>query len=399
LEKYRALGRVSAAISGSRDLDTILKIGLDTVLDIINGDVGGIMLLDELAETLCYHVKHNLSATYAEQMLLKLGEGIAGKVAQTGKARLVEDLSVEPNAAHPSLISNEGLKAFVSVPLSAKGKVLGVMNVASHTPRKYSKREMLILDSIGDQLGIAIEQANLYDQLKRGRERYRRLAQQILVAQEEERRRIAHELHDETSQTISGLALSLQALVEMADMTDINNVEFKAKLKRAHSLSVQIGKEVSRLIVNLRPSLLDTLGLIPAIRHYAETNLIPAGIIISFYFDEKLANLPSRLETGLFRIVQGAVGNILHHSKAKNASISLQFQEEEIILKISDNGVGFNVSKITHIEESGKGAGLFSMKERTRLLGGRCFIESKPELGTSVTVIIPVSKRTADERY
>ena len=398
MEKYRALGRVSSAISGSRDLDTILKIGLNTVLDIINGDVGGIMLLDEPTGTLCYRVQHNLSAAYAKQMRLKLGEGIAGKVAQTGKARLAEDLSVEPNAAHPSLISTEGLKAFVSVPLSAKGKVLGVMNVASHTPRKYSKREMLILDSIGDQLGIAIEQANLYDQLKRGRERYRRLAQQILVTQEEERRRIAHELHDETSQTIAGLALSLQALVEMADLIDINSVEFKTKLRRAHSLAVQIGNEVSRLIVDLRPSLLDTLGLIPAIRHYAETNLATSGITISFCFDENLSNLPTRLETGLFRIVQGAVGNILHHSKAKNASISLQFQEDEIILKISDDGVGFDVSRITHIEESGRGAGLFSMKERTRLLGGRCFIESKPGQGTSINVIIPAPKHTADER-
>lgn len=398
MEKYRALGKVSAAISGSLDLDTILKIGLDTVLDIINGDVGGIMLLDEITGNLCYRVQHNLSNAYARQMQLKLGEGIAGKVAQTGKARLVEDLSTEPNAAHPSLIGTEGLKAFVSVPLSAKGKVLGVMNVASHTARKYSKREMLILDSIGDQLGTAIEQANLYDQLRRGRERYRRLAQQILVAQEEERQRIAHELHDETSQTISGLALSLQALVEMSAMVDIKSNEFKSKLKRAHFLAVQIGNEVSRLIVDLRPSLLDTLGLIPAIHHYTETNLTPVGITTSFYFDENLTNLPSKLETGLFRIVQAAVGNILHHSKAKNASINVRYQKGEVILKISDDGIGFDVSRITHIEESGRGAGLFSMKERTRLLGGRCFIESKPKQGTSVNVCIPISLREEDER-
>lgn len=398
MEKYRALGKVSAAISGSLDLDTILKIGLDTVLDIINGDVGGIMLLDEITGNLCYRVQHNLSNAYARQMQLKLGEGIAGKVAQTGKARLVEDLSTEPNAAHPSLIGTEGLKAFVSVPLSAKGKVLGVMNVASHTARKYSKREMLILDSIGDQLGTAIEQANLYDQLRRGRERYRRLAQQILVAQEEERQRIAHELHDETSQTISGLALSLQALVEMSAMVDIKSNEFKSKLKRAHFLAVQIGNEVSRLIVDLRPSLLDTLGLIPAIHHYTETNLTPVGITTSFYFDENLTNLPSKLETGLFRIVQAAVGNILHHSKAKNASINVRYQKGEVILKISDDGIGFDVSRITHIEESGRGAGLFSMKERTRLLGGRCFIESKPKQGTSVNICIPISLREEDER-
>lgn len=398
MEKDKALGRVSAAISGLQDLDAILKIGVDTVLDIMNGDVGGIMLLDGPTKTLHYRVYHNLSPKYAKEMRLRLGEGIAGKVAQSGKAKLVEDLASEPNAAHPSLISTEGLRAFVSVPLQAKGSVLGVMNVASHTPRRFSKRDMLILDSIGDQLGIAIEQANLYEQLRRSRERYRRLAQQILVAQEEERRRIARELHDETSQTLSGLALNLQALVEMADMTDINNIEFKARLKKVHSLAVQIGNEVNRLIADLRPTLLDTLGLIPAIRHYAETNLTPTGINVSFKFDESLSTFPSQMEAGLFRIIQGTVGNVLHHSKAKNVTISLQKQGNELALQITDDGVGFAISKITRIEKSGRGAGLLSMKERARLLGGRCSIDSKPGKGTKVNVLVPLVRSTANEK-
>jgi signal transduction histidine kinase len=399
MEKDKALGRVSAAISGLRDLNAILKIGLDTVLNIINGDVGGIMLLDQQTKTLYYRVYHNLSPKYAEEMQLRLGEGVAGKVAQSGEAKLVEDLASEPNAAHPSLISTEGLRAFVSVPLRAKGNVLGVMNVASHTPHRFSERDMLILDSIGDQLGIAIEQANLYEQLRRSRERYRRLAHQILVAQDEERRRIARELHDETSQTLSGLALNLQALVEMADRTDINNIEFKARLKKVHSLAVQIGNEVGRLIADLRPTLLDTVGLIPAICHYAETNLTPAGINVSFKFDEKLSSsFSQQMESGLFRIIQGSVGNILHHSKAKNVTISIQRHNNEIVLRITDDGVGFEVNKITRIEESGRGAGLFSIKERVRLLGGHCSIESQLSQGTSVNVLIPLVRSLTNEK-
>ena len=398
MEKDSALGRVSAAISGLRDFDAILKIGLDTALDIISGNVGGIMLLDEQTETLQYRVYHNLSSKYAEEMRLKLGEGIAGKVAQKGKAKLVADLSSEPNAANPSLISTEGLRAFVSVPLRAKGSVLGVMNVASYKPRQFDERDMLILDSIGDQLGIAIEQANLYEQLRRSRERYRRLAQQILVAQEEERRRIARELHDETSQTLSGLALNLQALVEMADMPNIDKTDFKVRLKKVHTLAVQISIEVSRLISDLRPSLLDTLGLIPAIQHYVETNLTPAGINVSFKFGEHMSTFPPQIEAGLFRIVQGTVGNVLHHSKAKNVTVSLQPQGDELMLQIADDGIGFNVDRITHIEESGRGAGLFSMKERTRLLGGRCHIDSQSGRGTRVDVIVPIVGGLVNEK-
>lgn len=398
MEKDKALGQVSAAISGLRDLDAILKIGVDTVLNIINGDVGGIMLLDQQTKTLYYRIYHNLSPKYAEEMQLRIGEGIAGKVAQSGKAKLVDDLKLEPNAAYPSLISTEGLRAFVSVPLRAKGNVLGVMNVASHTPQRFSKRDMFILDSIGDQLGIAIEQANLYEQLRRSRERYRRLAQQILVAQDEERRRIARELHDETSQTLSGLALNLQALIEMADMTGIHSIEFKSRLKKVHSLAVQIGNEVSRLIADLRPTLLDTLGLIPAIRHYVETNLTPAGINVSLKFDDRLSLFPQQIEAGLFRIIQGSIGNILHHSKAKNVTVSIQQNNNEIALQIKDDGVGFEVNSITRIEESGRGAGLFSIKERVRLMGGRCSIESQLGHGTRVNVLIPLVKSLTNEK-
>lgn len=389
MEKDKALSRISAAISGLRDLNAILRIGLENVIDVMSGDVGGIMLLDEKSKTLSYRVYHNLSAKYADEMQLQLGEGIAGKVAQSGKSKLVEDLQKDPNAAYPSLIGTEGLKAFISVPLQARGYVLGVMNVASRSARKFSERDLLLLHSVADQLGIAIEQAKLYEQLRRSRERYRKLAQQILLAQEEERRRIAQELHDDTSQSLSGLALNLQALVELLERNDCDANLFKERLKKVHSSAVQICGEVSKLIADLRPTLLDTLGLIPAIRHYEETNLVPNGVTVKFNFDKDKLALPQEMEAGLFRIVQTATGNILHHSRAQLVDISLVQQGDELVLTITDDGIGFDVSQITRIEESGRGAGLFSMKERARLLGGRCWIDAQPGKGTRINVIIP----------
>src|SRR3989304_94653 len=234
-----ALSRVSAAISGLWDLEAILKVGLNNVLEIMHGVIGGVMLLDEQTKTLSYFVYHGLSAKYAEEMRFKLGEGIAGKVAQNGRAKLLEDISLETSAARPDLIKTEGLKAFLSVPLRAKDKILGVLNVASTMAHRFTKDDIYLLGSIGDQLGIAIEQAKLYKRLTDARKRYQTLLRQMITIQEGERKRVARELHDETSQQLTALALNLQALTEMMEMGNAKDPEIKAILKKAHNIAVQ----------------------------------------------------------------------------------------------------------------------------------------------------------------
>lgn len=399
-EKYydglMALSRVSAAISGLHELDAILKIGLDNVLNIMNGTVGGIMLLDEPSQTLCYRVCHGLSDKYAEEMRLKLGEGIAGKVAQSGRAVLLEDISSEPNAARIELVRLEGLRAFISVPLRARDNILGVMNVASHVPRHFTKEDIHLLHSIGDQLGTAIEQAILQERLRKARERLRKLARQNLVAEEEERRRIARELHDETSQSLSGIALQLEALIEMAAKSGNQDAQFIDRLKKVQSLTVHVHKEVSRIISNLHPTVLDTLGLVAAVRQHAKNALQPLNINVTIEVKGTEMRFPPDVEAALFRVIQGAIGNIAEHSKAKNASIVLEYQPNEFSLSVSDDGQGFDVSKVTDIEKSGRGRGLFSMRERIGFLGGTSGIESKIGAGTTAWAKIPIGQ---DIRY
>jgi signal transduction histidine kinase len=386
-----ALSRVSAAVSGLSDLDAILQVALDNVLDIMKGTVGGILLFDEENKTLYYRVYRGLSPKFAQEVRLRLGEGIIGRVAQSGKSILSEDISVDPRAARPDMVRMEGLKAFICVPLRAKDAVLGVINVASHVPHRFTNDDMYLLHSIGDQVGIAIEQAKLYERLRKTTERYRQLARQILVVQEEEQKRLARELHDETSQALSGVSLQLQALIETAEMSGSQNAEFITRLKKVQSLAVHVHTEVSRLITNLHPGLLDTLGLVPAIHRHAESSLRPLGITVSVETKGGDRRLPPEVEATLFRFVQGAIGNIVQHSRAKNAAIVLEYQDDEFLLQISDDGQGFDVSKITNIEESGRGRGVFSMKERIRLLGGTCRIDSQLGQGTTVRAVVPMS--------
>jgi signal transduction histidine kinase len=270
------------------------------------------------------------------------------------------------------------------------------MNVASRMPHRFTKEDLYFLGSVGDQLGIAIEQVRLYERLRKARERLRKLARQNLVAEEEERRRIARELHDETSQSLSGIALQLEALIQMSTIYGNQDAKLIAGLKKVQSLTVQVHNEVSRVISNLHPALLDTLGLVAAVRQHAEVRLQPLDINVLLEIKGAERRFSLDLEASLFRFAQGAIGNIAQHSKAKNASIVLVYQPDEFSLSISDDGQGFDVSEITDVEESGRGRGLFSMRERIGFLGGTSGIESKIAGGTTVWAKVPIGQ---DIRY
>ena len=384
-----ALSRISAAVSGLRDLDGILEVALDTVLNIMNGTIGGILLLNEQTQTLTYRVHRGLSEKYAQEVSLKMGEGIAGRVAQSGKAVLVEDISTDPRAAWLTLVSKEGLKAFMSVPLRSKDTVLGVLNVASRLPRSFTKDDMHLLHAIGDQLGVAIEQAELYDRLRKERQNYQRLARHMLIAQEEERARVARELHDETSQSLTGLSLNMQAILSIAKTSNFGDAAFKAKLEKVYNVTLQLGSEISKIMKSLRPTALESLGLGPAIRQYADNRLQAVGIKVLVKQNGVEERLPKEVEFALYRIAQGAIANIAWHSRAKNATISLRRTSEELVVDIEDDGKGFDASKPIQVDESGHGRGLLSMQERASLLGGTCDIQSQLGKGTRIKVRVP----------
>jgi signal transduction histidine kinase len=393
-----ALNRISSATSRLWDLDAILNIALDTVLEIIGAAAGGILLLDEQTQMLSYRVHRGLSAKYVEQVKMKLAEGIAGRVAQTGEPLVLEDISRDQRTAYPDLVSTEGLKGFVSVPLKAKDRVVGVMNIAAHTPGRFSVEDMYVLNSIGCQLGAAIEQARLYQRLEQGRERYQSLLQHSLMAQEEERKRLARELHDETSQALTSLTLNLQAAIKKAEADGIVSSDFIGQLQKIQSLAVHTQNEVVKLMKELRPTLLDELGLPAAISRYARDALESLGTKVSTEFKGVEGHLPSEVEVTLFRIAQGIIGNIMQHAQAKNASVRLECNARECVLEIKDDGKGFDVSKITRVDKGGRGAGLFTMKERARLVGGRCSVKSQPGKGTRVVVKVPLKGFAADAK-
>jgi signal transduction histidine kinase len=388
--KLLILSRVSAAVSGLRDLDAVLNVALDGVLQIMDGTVGGVLFPDEQTHILSYRVYRGFSDKHIQEIHIKIGEGIAGRVFQSGKSVLLEDISTEPHAAFPDIIATEGLKAFICVPLRAKDTVLGVMTVASRLPRHFTEDDMYLLYAIGDQVGVAIEQNKLYERLRMDRQNYQRLARHMLMAQEEERARVARELHDETSQSLTGLSLNMQALLSIAKASDFGDAAFRTKLEKAHNITLQLSSEIGKIMKSLRPTALDSLGLVPAVHQYAENRLQSAGINLSMKQMGMEQRLPKEVEFGLYRIAQAAIANICLHSKAKNVVITIMHAPTtELVMEIEDDGQGFDTSKLIQVVERGHGLGLLSIRERASLLGGICSIKSQIGKGTRITVKIP----------
>jgi signal transduction histidine kinase len=216
------------------------------------------------------------------------------------------------------------------------------------------------------------------------------LLREIFSIQEEERRRIARELHDETSQDLASLNANLEAALGMLP-DDADRV--RTRLKAAQTISISILDEIHKLIYELRPSLLDDLGLGPAVRWLAEVNLGTAGIKVDFKSIGKERRLPPQLETTLFRITKESFSNITRHARARNVSLNLYFNKTTVKVHIQDDGTGFDVEEAINSKDRPRGLGLLGMKERVELMNGTLNIQSRPDGdGTVIDIEIPLKQ-------
>lgn len=224
------------------------------------------------------------------------------------------------------------------------------------------------------------------------REQWRgQLLSRVIAAQEDERKRIARELHDETSQTLSVLAMGLETAC-----TTLPEGAIRERLSEAKALTVRALDELHRLIYDLRPSILDDLGLLPAIRWYAERHLTPLGITVRSECADLERRLPVELAVAIFRVVQEIVTNIVKHAEAETVLIQCGPIDGDLLIEIEDDGRGFDPHAVSVSGDTARGLGLLGMRERVELVGGQITIDSAPGRGVYVTVRVPLPKETAD---
>ena len=243
------------------------------------------------------------------------------------------------------------------------------------------------VDEIG-QLAAALEQmrkALVQDEL------LGRLLRKVIAAQEEERKRLARELHDETSQQLTALGMQLDLIGRtLPAETPASN-----RLAETKRLVGRMVDDLHRVIYDLRPSMLDDLGLLPAIRWYAE-RLSKRGVAVQFEFPDVPLDLSPEARTAVFRVVQEALANVERHARAETVLVACTVSATELTIEVEDDGVGFDPEEMRQPRESGQGLGLLGMRERLGLLGGTCSVESQPGTGTRVLIKLPLARQTVE---
>ena len=250
----------------------------------------------------------------------------------------------------------------------------------------FLAEERDLINSLADSLSSYLNRRYAEQALRQAHERLQALSQQLMEVQENERRSLAQDLHDEIGQALTVVKMNLQTVQRLGHTSDMS------ALKDSSDVVEQILQHVRALSLDLRPSLLDDLGLVPAVRWYVTRQAERAGWDIDVKVDESLPPLPQSVAIACFRVLQEALTNIIRHSSATCVRVSLQQEDNDLLLCVHDNGVGFDVQNaLLKAARQGQSLGLIGMQERIRSLNGSIVVESDAGQGTLIRVRVPVA--------
>jgi PAS domain S-box-containing protein len=500
-------------VSQSLELKQILNSSIDSIVDVMSVDIVLIFLLDSQAGELVLCARRGVSDSFASGVdRLELGKGLNSLVAQTGEPVFTKNASEDPRLTKAE-VKEEDIQSQIIVPLKSKGKVMGTICVAMRSRRRFNKDEVSLLAAIGNQIGVAIENARLYEeehevaeQLRASEERYRTLFQnahdaiwvhdmdgnivsanaavarltgyevkelcqmnvksflseeslnlakdirtrllsgepviepyeqklmtkegveailklttnlvevggkpfgfqniardisrekrmqeslrfylgQITMAQEDERKRIARELHDQTIQSLVVLARQLDDIISASGDWSFDK---RRLLESLHNQANDIMADVRRMSQDLRPPTLDRLGLIPALEWLTSNIGKRSGMNIEVIVRGTSRRFSPEVELVFFRIVQEALSNTTRHSQATSAEVKVEFGQKSVAVTVKDDGCGFDLPETTgDLIKQGR-LGLAGMQERIQLVGGSLKITSEPSSGTTVVIEAPL---------
>ncbi len=409
-EAMVALHETSLDVISQLDRQELLNALLRRGVQLWGAVAGALWLYDPQRKTLTIVASHNYPKTFNFDLAIRPGEGFVGRVYETGEPLSIEDYTTWSGRI-PGLQSVE-YPSGMAAPLKWANRVFGVISFSNYRKMKFDENQVWLLTLFADLISIALRNAELHTQVREFSEDLERKVaertQQLTLAkeelatkaeqlqtllaktihiQEEERARIAREMHDGVIQLITAARYELKALQvnpkNQALGTDSPDLE------RTRQILDEMEQEIRRAIYDLHPPALDAIDLLPALRKYTKNFQALAGVQCDLRITGTPLHLPTPLEVAIFRIVEQGLQNIATHAGATSALVSLSFGAELLCLEVQDNGRGFAYDQEL-FNRTNTHLGLVSMQERVRNLDGTMQVITQPGQGTCLRFYFPL---------
>lgn len=376
-----ALAETARLLTSTLELSDVLDRIMGALKQVVPNDMSNIMLLDRdemVAVVRRRGYGDNGNGPREEYNLLDLDDiPILKQMLTTRQPLWIENLMLTGDALTPIMYFGlqHGMQAYAGAPIIARGRVLGFLNIYCKEARAYGTVAAGQLLSFAEQAAVGLENARLFQQASK-------------LAAAEERQRLARDLHDSVSQTL----FTTSALAESAlRQWDHNPARAQELLKDVYRLSQAAQAEMRVLLLELRPHTIASMGLNSLINQLVKPIHARRGLDIQVSLPEKI-DLPARVQTSLYRIVQEALNNIEKHALASQVEISLTVDEAQTVLRIADDGQGFAT---VDVREGSMGMGI--MTERAQSMGGTLSLTSTPGQGTTIIVTLDTATLMVDE--
>ncbi len=373
-------------LASTLDLDEVLTRLLQRVYSAIDVEDGSILLVEAPSGDLVAQVVVGSIDTGPEPFRIPQGQGIAGEVAATGTPVIVNDAKDDPR--HFSQIDEDTgflTRSILCVPILTHERIIGVLEVFNKKSGPFTHKDQILLSSIANYAGIAIDNARLHKSVVTERDR-------VIKAQEEVSHRLQRDLHDGPTQLVAAIQMSID-FCQQAINHDQPEIVLK-ELKEMSELANRATHQMRTMLFELRPLILETKGLLPALEMFIERRQVEVKPIklhlIRRAPDDEISRLNQKQETALFAIVQEAVNNAVKHAEAKNIGIIFEQAGDTLGVTIADDGKGFDVSSVTQNYEDRGSYGMVNLRERVAVAGGEYKIDSTIGKGTQIRIKVPL---------
>jgi len=385
------LREASLALTRSLDRETVLVTLLDRLRRMVPFDRAAVMLLEEAKRV-------SVRAVFEGERFFPLtvearsafdptDHPIVEAILTTGTAVLIPDVHTHPDWKFPTDGASEA--SWMGVPLFARGDVAGLFSLSKREASYFSQEHVKLAEAMSSQASVAIENAILFEQMEAATLRMKALSRRLVETQENERRHIARELHDEAGQALISLRYGLRLLEKEIGEGGSTSGRVTELVRTTDTVI----DGLHRLAADLRPASLDHLGLEAALRQYVRSIGSKFGLVVRFKARGMTSQrLPSAVETGLYRVVQEAMTNVVRHAQATRVDVLAEREGERVLVMVEDDGIGFD----PEATRRGEQLGLLGLQERAEALGGTLILESAPGAGATVVVEVPIVDSHSD---